>query len=107
MKLKVKLDFVKLPVPQKIEYSRNVAIKIPIAGFFPTPDVACANINAAALSLETAYIAAQGGGKQKTAFLHEVESVLDNLMRTEANYVDRIAKGNLNIILIIEMYLVD
>ncbi|MEI7597536.1 MAG: hypothetical protein WCK02_17440 [Bacteroidota bacterium] len=96
---KVKFDFIKLSVPAKVEFGRITASRMPASGFFTSPDITYAIIISACLTLETAYNAAQGGGKQKTAALHEAEKILDDLLRQQAEYVARIAKGNINIIL--------
>jgi hypothetical protein len=61
---------------------------------FTTPDVVLTLITTAANNLETAYNAAQGGGKPQTAAMHAAEKVLDDLMRKQELYVQRIATGN-------------
>ncbi|MEI7595862.1 MAG: fibronectin type III domain-containing protein [Bacteroidota bacterium] len=98
-KAKVKFDFIKLPISAKIEFGRNTVLKMQGAGLFTTPDIPYQSVTTICLSLEAAFYAAQGGGKQKTAALHEVENTWNDTMRIQGLYVDRIAKGNPNSIL--------
>lgn len=97
-KAKVKLDFIALPIPQKIEYVRDRVGDMTGNSNFPTPDVPLATITTAVNDLETKYLAAQGGGTAQTAAQNASEEALDDLMREEAGYVTRIADGNVVII---------
>ncbi|MDD5570971.1 MAG: fibronectin type III domain-containing protein [Bacteroidales bacterium] len=92
--IKVLLDFVRLSVPAKVEFGRNTVTKMGAAGVFPTPDVTYAILTTACNNLETAFNNAQGGGKHKTALLHQAEKEWDRLMHIQATYVDRISAGN-------------
>lgn len=98
-KVKIVLDFLKLSVSKKIEFCKNVYNKMNGNTTFPTPDVPNAQINTAVLNLETDYTAALGGGHALVAKMHQSEKVIDDLMRKQANYVDRIANGNEAIIM--------
>ncbi|MBI5217346.1 MAG: hypothetical protein HY958_00250 [Bacteroidia bacterium] len=98
-KINVVLDFIKYPISEKVDFSKNTVTKMTGNSNFPTPDVPLAQITTAANNLETAYNAAQGGGTQLTAAMHAAEKVLDDLLRKQVLYVERIAFGNGNIIL--------
>ncbi|MFH0894318.1 MAG: hypothetical protein V2A54_07770 [Bacteroidota bacterium] len=93
-KVKVLLDFLRLPIPGKVEFGRNTVTRMTGNISFPTPDVPLAQVTTACNNLETAYNAAQGGGKQQTAALHQAEKAWEDLLRRVAAYVDRIALGN-------------
>jgi len=97
-KAKVKLDFILLAVPLKIQYGRDRVDDMTGNANFPTPDVPLVDITAACLDLETKYNLAQGGGPADTAAQDAAELVWDDLMRKEAGYVDRIADGDVVII---------
>jgi hypothetical protein len=98
-KIKIVLDFLKLTVSQKIEFYKNVYNKMNGNTMFATPDVPNAQVNTATLTLETDYTASLGGGHALVAKMHQSEKACDDLMRKQANYVDRIANGNEAIIL--------
>jgi hypothetical protein len=93
-KAKSKLDFILLPIPEKIQFARDRVIDMTGNPLFTTPNPALALITAAATSLETKYNAAQGGGPADTAAQDAAEITLDDLLRKEAAYVDSIADGN-------------
>ncbi|MBI5217421.1 MAG: hypothetical protein HY958_00630 [Bacteroidia bacterium] len=93
-KVKVVLDFIEYPVSEKVDFGKNTVTKMTGNANFPTPDVPLAQITTAANNLETAYNAAQGGGKQLTAAMHAAEKVMDDLLRKQALYVERITNGN-------------
>lgn len=93
-KARVKLDFINLPIPAKIEFVRDRVGDITGNANFPTPDVPLASITTAVDDLETKHLAAQGGGSAQTAAQDASEEALDDLMREEAGYVTRIADGS-------------
>ena len=93
-KARVKLDFIKFTIPQKIEFVRDRVVDMTGNANFPTPDVALATITTAVDDLETKHLAAQGGGAAQTAAQDASEEALDELMRDEAGYVTRIADGD-------------
>jgi len=97
-KAKVKINFIKIPVPEKIQYARDRVDDMTGNANFATPDPALASITAAALDLENKHLAAQGGGPADTIAQNAAEAVLDDLMRDEADYVDDIADGDTVII---------
>jgi hypothetical protein len=99
-RVKVIINYSNLSVLELIELARNSAIKMAAnATVFVTPDVLYAAMNAAATLLETKYNAAQGGGKQQTAEMNQARKALEELIRKQALYVERIANGNESIIL--------
>lgn len=97
-KAKVKLDFIKLTVPEKIQYGRDRVTDMTGNGNFTTPDIPLADITTVSDDLEDAYNEAQGGGPTETAALNAAELVWDDKMRKEAAYVSRIADGSVVII---------
>jgi hypothetical protein len=97
-KAKVKLDFIELTVPEKIQYGRDRVGDMTGNGNFTTPDIPLADITTACDNLQTTYNAAQGGGPTETAAQNAAEAVWDDLMRKEAAYVTRIADGSVVII---------
>ena len=98
-KVKVILDFLRLSATKLIEFARNTVTKMTGYASFTAPDVTLANVTAAATLLETKYNAAQGGGKQQTADMHQAMKALTDLLHRQAQYVDRIAAGNETMIL--------
>lgn len=93
------LDFVRVPVPQKIETGRNVESKMRPNPIFANPDVSYDDLKASTDLLESRYVASLSGGKETTALLHQAEADWVDKMRTEAYYVDRIANGDGAVIL--------
>ncbi len=96
---RIVLDFVKFPIPQKVEFGKNVIVRLKGNAKFPTPDVTIEALEAATTLLETRSIAAQGGGKEATALMHQAEDEWCDIMRVAARYVDRIADGDTTVIL--------
>ena len=95
----VVLDFLKAPIPKKIEFGRTVDNRMRPNPLFAKPDVPYDQLKASTDLLETRYVAAQSGGKEATALVHQAEDVWIDEMRKEAYYVDRIADGDGAIIL--------
>jgi hypothetical protein len=98
-KVKVLFGFIKLQVAKKIEFARNTVSRMTGNTSFPTPDVPLTQLTTATNNLETAYNAAQGGGKQQKAAMRAAEVILNDLLHKQAAYVDRIAAGNETLIL--------
>ena len=98
-KERIVLDFVRLPIAQKIEFGRSVITKMKANPKFPTPDLSIEDLEAKTNLLETRSLAAQGGGKEATALMHQTEEEWIDMMRKTAKYVDRIADGDGAIIL--------
>ena len=90
---KVVLDFIRIPVANKVEIARGVISKMKNNPDFPKPDVSLDDLEAQTNILETRYIATMDGGKMATALLHQAEDEWDELMRKTAAYVDRMADG--------------
>lgn len=93
-KAKVLLAFLREPVPNKIQYTRDRVADMTGSANFPGPDVDLGDWGDAATTLETKYNAAQGGGPAQTAAQEAAELALDNLSRKQAAYVNRIADGS-------------
>jgi hypothetical protein len=96
---KVVLDFIKIPVAQKVEFTRGVISKVKNNPKFTDPDVKVEDLEAKADLLEARSVAALSGGKEATALMHQTEDELDDLMRKMAKYVDRVGDGDNTIIL--------
>jgi len=96
---RIVLDFVKLSIPQKVEFGKNVIARLKGNTKFPTPDVSVEVLETATTLLETRSVAAQGGGKEATALMHQAEDDWNDLMRKMARYIDRIADGDSAVIL--------
>jgi hypothetical protein len=96
---RIVLDFIKKPVPSKIEFSRNVFTRMSGNPNFLHPDVSLEELAAKITLLETRSVAALNGGKEAKALMHQTEEELDDFLRKEAGYVDRTADGDDAIIL--------
>lgn len=82
------------PVPQLIAFSRNIINRMTDnEALFPNPDVPFSELKSAIDTLECNYNAAQGGGKTATLLAKESQKALLELLRTQALYVEKIAKG--------------
>ena len=98
-KLKVLLDFIKLIVPKKIPFYRNVITKLTNNPTFPNPDYPLADAKTVVDNLEVSYIAAKDGSHLAVAKLHADEAVADEVFRILAGYTGRIAAGDETLIL--------
>jgi hypothetical protein len=104
-KIKVLLDFIKLSVALKIECYRNVIKKMrENVAIFVTPDISLDQAEDFVDVLETKNIAATDGGHAATVAMYSAEEAADNAFRTLAAYVDRIADGSENTILLSGFY---
>ena len=92
-------DFIKIPIPGKAGRGSNVTKLMTDNPNFPNPDVPLGDLIEATELLNSSYVTALGGGKQNKALMHQAEKAWDQLMRDQAMYVDRIAKGDHAIIL--------
>jgi len=90
--------FIKLPVQAKITYSRDRVVNMTGNANFTTPSPSLATVTTVTNTLETAELAAEGGGPAQTIARDAALLVWDNTMRSLANYVDGIALGNIVII---------
>jgi len=98
-KAKVKINFIRISVPEKIEFGRNTVIRMSLDPMFANPDVAFSALSTAFNNLENSYNAAQGGDKQYKAEMREDKKMVDDLLRKQAMFVERIADGDSTIIL--------
>lgn len=98
-KERIVFDFIKKPVSSKIEFSRNVCTRMTGNVNFPAPDVDLKVLGAKTDLLETRSVAAFNGDKEARALMHQTEVELDDYLRKQAGYVNRIADGNEAIIL--------
>ena len=96
---RIVLDFIRIPVAQKVEFTRNVIAKVKNNPNFADSDVKVEDLEAKADLLEARSVAAFGGGREATALMHQTEAELDDMMRKMAKYVDRKADGDNTIIL--------
>jgi len=99
----VKLGFGKLPIPMKIQVTRNIVVQTAASGAFVTPDPPLATITTAVDALETAYENSRDGGKAKTAFMYLQEKELTGLMTKLVAYVQATSGGDETIILLAGM----
>jgi hypothetical protein len=99
MSAQVNLGLAKVPIPKKIEKTRQIVKSMGLAPYFPNPMPALAELTLAANELEDAYTAALDGGTALTAIMHDKEDVLDGKLTQLGNYVEIIANGNDTIIL--------
>lgn len=93
-KVTVVFDFLRLSIPAKIAKGRNVIAEMTGNPIFPNPDISLNDLKDITDLLETRYLAAQNGGKENTALMHQTEDEWDDVMRKEAKYVERIANGS-------------
>jgi len=98
-KVTVILDFIRISVPDKVGRGNNTTGLMTGNPNFLTPDVPLGDLADATELLNRSYLAALGGGKQNKALMHQAEKAWEQLMRDQAKYVDRIAKGDVAIIL--------
>ena len=97
----VSMAFKRLSIPEKIVFGQNVTDKmIENAATFTNPDLATATLQSTNDNLSGKAEAAESGDHQKVAAMHAAEKDWDTTFGTEAEYVDRIANGNEEIILL-------
>lgn len=93
--LKIALNLARLPVFGKINRSETIIANIaanPQA--FPSPGAVLTNASNAVNSLQAAALAAEDGGKSKTAMMHDREAELLVAMNRLAAYVETAANGD-------------
>src|ERR1035437_8301284 len=91
----VVFNFIRSNYSQKVEKGRNVAARIKASPTkFTNPDVTAELIETVTEALEECTIAALNGGTEATRLLGQKAQEWDDIMRTVANYVDRIAAGD-------------
>ncbi|HYG51303.1 MAG TPA: fibronectin type III domain-containing protein [Flavobacteriales bacterium] len=93
-KVNVALGLAKLSVPKKIEKGRFIVTSMTGNPSFTTPVPSLASVTTAINALETAYLAALGGGVDDTANMHAKEYTVDLLLRQLSFYVETTASAN-------------
>lgn len=91
---KVLLDFIKYPAEMLVEFGGNVVSKLTGNASFPNLYVPLAQMTTAINAVAAAIIAADGGGKVQKLALKQAVNVLVDLLKQNADYVDRVAKGS-------------
>lgn len=90
----VVLKLARLSIPRKIEKARFIVISMTGNANFTTPSPTLVTITTNVNALETASIAAAGGGADDTANMHAKELLLDLSLKSLAAYVEGIANVN-------------
>jgi len=98
-KSKVLLRFVKFSIALKIEFFRNIIIKMKDNENFITPDVPLEELTTLVDKLESDFIDSQSGAHYALAEMRKSNLAANEGFRAQAAYVDRIAKGDEAIIL--------
>jgi hypothetical protein len=98
-KIKVKLDFVRLPTPNLIAFAGNIVSSMNKSPYFPTPDVPLEDLTEAEKYLDAKYMSSRSGGKTEISLMRDARETLTDLLYKQAAYVDRIAFGNLTVLL--------
>lgn len=83
-----------LSVPKKVEKARFIVQSMKGNAYFPSPNPPLASVTDAALVLENAYLAAQGGGKDETSIMYDKEALLELNLIAVSHYVENIANNN-------------
>lgn len=94
MKEVVALGISGLPIPQKIVRTRFFVTSMTGNANFTTPSPTLASITTSVNALETASMAALGGGVDDTANMHTKEAALDLLLKSLGGYVESIANNS-------------
>lgn len=90
----VVLKLSRLSVPKKVEKARLIVTSMTGNAKLPSPNPPLADIANAADELEKAALAAQGGGKDETAIMHEKDVELERLLIAEGHYVEDTANAS-------------
>ena len=98
-KARVLLSFIKLTPVAKVSFSRNVQTQMQASPKFSDPDVPYTKTKATNDYLESCILAAQSGGKEQTALLHQAIELWNDEMRLIARNVERVANGDEAVIL--------
>lgn len=88
------LDFIKLPVPQKVAFCRFVIICLTDNPLYPNPDVSLAEAQIAVDNLEAASIQSLDGGRSIVSAMHDQILITNKVFRKLVAYVDRMADGD-------------
>jgi hypothetical protein len=104
--VRVALNMSKLPVPQKIRQAKlNTEAIAANASVFTNPGSLLTDANTAIDELELAFEAAADRAKSKVAQMNDKEVALMEAMRQLAAYVEKVAKGNPEVVHMAGMYL--
>lgn len=98
---KVKLNFSRLPIPEKIAKARQIVAALTGNPDFPDPTPAIPVLNNAIEGLETAFVASQAArqdAKTRTTEQNSAEDTLDRLFSQSASYVEAVAGDNESLI---------
>jgi hypothetical protein len=99
-KKKVVRDYSEYSAPALHAFGSNVVEDMTASALtFPTPDVPLAVLQAALDDFQVKIVAAIGGGPVKTAEMYEARTNVEGLLHLNGLYVDRIAKGEVAIML--------
>jgi len=98
-KHKVLLSFVKLSIPVKIAFYKNVISCLKNNPEFAKSDDELNLLTALTGKLEQDYIDSRGGEHEIIARMYQSEEAADEAFREEARYVEKIAKGDESLIL--------
>src|SRR5436190_15734008 len=92
-----KIGLAEMPVPEKIQFARQIVTQMTGNANFTTPAPTLASISTAATALESAYNAAQAAyatAKALTSTQDDKEAALDLILSQEANYVENTSGGD-------------
>lgn len=90
----VGLDFKRLSIPEKIVFGNNVNKQMGAnVATFATPDIPLATMTTKNQTLSDTAQAAELGDRQKVSVMHKAEKDWDTSFGKQAKYVDRIANG--------------
>jgi hypothetical protein len=93
-RIKVLLEFIRLAVPDKIAFYRNVIVKLTANQAFPAPDIPLEDAKLRVDKLESSYLAAKDGSHVAIATLRDSEAEADEEFRILAAYADRTSAGD-------------
>ena len=94
---KVVLNLKNLPIPQKVEFGRQVKTSMTGNANFTTPAPTLAALDTVCTDLETAYNNAEQArlmAKSKTVIQNQKETAYNDLMNQLANYVENTSAGD-------------
>lgn len=96
---KVSLGFAQLSDSEFSDFAVSVVTKMTGNSHYPTPAVPLADLAAASDDFASKLAAAAQGGTQLTAAKNAARAVLENLLRTQAAYVQSIGQYDLTVLL--------
>jgi len=93
------LDFIGYSRAQKVIFSRNVIDKLTGNAYFPSLEVSLETAKTALDALESAILAAKDGSHTAVSDMNDKEAVIDEIFRSLAANVNKIADGDDTLIL--------